>query len=91
MKKLPSSVVSYKKTPTFSQDTIPAGILKAHQTKAGTWGKIVILEGELLYRILEPSVEEVSLCTDTFGVVEPQILHQVEPLGKVSFYVEFLR
>jgi hypothetical protein len=24
-----------------------------------------------------------------FGVVEPMVLHQVKPLGKVRFYVEF--
>ena len=70
---------------------MPKGLLKAHQTKEGTWGKIVVLEGELCYRILEPEVEEVHLSPGKFGVVEPTVLHEVEPLTELKFYVEFYR
>ncbi len=91
MKEIPVKAQAYKKTPEFNEDTIPAGLLKAHQTKEGTWGKINVSEGELLYRILEPVVEEIVLSPDKFGVVEPTVLHEVTPLGKVSFHVEFFR
>jgi len=89
MKSIPDDYSSYKKTPVFTEATVPQGLLNAHQTKAGTWGKIVVLEGRLLYRILEPEVEEHLLDSERFGVVEPQVLHEVEPRGKVSFYVDF--
>ncbi|MFT7584702.1 MAG: tellurite resistance-related uncharacterized protein [Cellvibrionaceae bacterium] len=89
MKSLPESISPYKQTPTFTETTVPAGLLSAHTTKDGVWAKIVVLEGELLYRILEPELEEVRLSADYHGVIEPQIRHQVEPLGKVQFYVEF--
>ncbi|MEP1472447.1 MAG: DUF1971 domain-containing protein [Halieaceae bacterium] len=91
MKDLPDNVVSYKRTPEFSEDTVPKGLLNAHQTKAGTWGKIVILEGALRYRILEPETEVTDLSPSRHGVVEPTVLHDVEPLGAVRFYVEFYR
>ena len=91
MKDLPENVAPYKRTPTFAADSIPKGLLKAHQTKAGTWGKIVVLEGQLLYRILEPSVSEVLLNSEAYGVVEPTILHEIAPVGDVSFYVEFYK
>lgn len=91
MKKLPPTVLSYKQTPEFDNESVPKGLLKAHSTKQGTWGKIVILEGELLYRILEPELEELTLSSDRHGVVEPTILHEVKPLGEVRFYVEFFR
>lgn len=91
MKTLPTNVTAYQKTPTFNQDSVPAGLLKAHQTKVGTWGSIVIVSGALLYRILEPSQEEIELSPSYFGVVEPEVLHEVEPLGAVEFYVEFYR
>ncbi len=91
MKHLPSEVTSYKKTPEFTNETVPKGLLKAHQTKEGTWGKIVILQGLLRYRILEPEIEEVDLSPDKYGVVEPTVLHEIEPLGEVRFYVEFYR
>ena len=88
---LPTDVEPYKKTPVFSQDSIPAGLLKAHSTKAGTWGKIVVTQGALRYRILEPAVEELVLSPQNPGVVEPQMEHEVAPLGEVRFYVEFYK
>lgn len=91
MKEIPKTATSYKKTPEFTEATVPAGLLKAHQTKEGTWGKINVTEGLLLYRILEPEYEEVLLSPDTVGVVEPTILHEVKPQGKVRFHVEFFR
>ncbi|MGB0360105.1 MAG: DUF1971 domain-containing protein [Endozoicomonas sp.] len=91
MKQLPSYVSSYKMTPEFTSDTVPKGLLSAHQTKPGTWGLIVVLEGILEYRILEPQQEIVTLDRDTVGVVEPTILHEVQPQGNVRFYVEFYK
>jgi len=88
MKSLPDNVVSYKRTPEFSETTIPEGLLKNHQTKANVWGKIVVLSGHLLYTIQDP-FEEITLDINTYGVVEPTVLHQVKPIGSVLFYVEF--
>lgn len=90
MKSLPDNVVAYKKTPEFDENSVPNGLLNNHQTKEGVWGKIVLLEGKLLYTINEPK-EEIYLDANNFGVVEPTVYHQVKPLGKVRFYVEFYR
>ena len=89
MHSIPDDCKSYKQTPVFNESTVPRGLLNAHQTKAGTWGKIVVLEGELLYRILEPEIVEHLLDSEHFGVVEPRVLHQVDPKGTVRFYVDF--
>lgn len=89
MKILPDSLSPIRKTPEFDETSIPKGLLKAHQTKEGVWGKIVILEGKLQYKINEPEEEIIILDTDNCGVVEPTILHEVKPLGPVKFYVEF--
>lgn len=91
MKQLPDQLEAYRRTPVFTADTVPAGLLRQHRTKAGTWGKIVVLEGELLYRTLEPPVEEVRLRPGRPGIVQPQEPHEVEPVGAVRFYVEFYR
>jgi tellurite resistance-related uncharacterized protein len=89
MKVLPNNVLAYKKTPTFDESTVPKGLLKAHQTKVGVWGKIVVLAGNLQYTINEPTTEVVMLDEQNHGVVEPTILHQVKAIGDVQFYVEF--
>ena len=91
MKQLPDNVFSYKRTPDFTQDTIPAGLLRSHKTKEDVWGRIVVLEGSLRYRILEPLVEEIDLGPALPGVVEPTVNHEVEAVGQVRFYVEFYR
>ena len=91
MKTLPAELTAYKQTPEFTESTIPKGILNSHQTKSGTWGKIVVLEGSLLYRIYEPQVEEIMLSENKVGIVEPTILHDVTPQGSVRFYVEFYK
>jgi len=91
---LPADVELYARTAEFTEKTIPAGLLKAHTTKAGAWGLIHVLEGRLVYRITDPDrpgSEAVLTPQSGPGVVEPTILHEVEPLGSVRFFVEFLR
>lgn len=91
MKALPENVTAYKKTLEFDELSVPKGLLNAHQTKEGVWGKIVILEGQLQYTINEPEPEIIVLTESVYGVVEPEIFHEVKPIGKVRFYVEFYR
>ncbi|MCL4790828.1 MAG: DUF1971 domain-containing protein [Gammaproteobacteria bacterium] len=91
MKDLPANVSSYNKTPEFTRATIPKGLLRGHRTMEGTWGKIIVVEGRLRYRILEPQVEEIELSPGTFGIIEPAVPHEVEPINHVRFYVEFYK
>lgn len=91
MKTLPLNVVPYQRTREFSETTTPGALRRRHTTKPGVWGRIRVLEGSLRYRILEPHLEEYVLSPEVSGVVEPQVPHEVEPLGKVRFFVEFLR
>ncbi len=91
MKSIPQKCKPYKRTPEFSESSVPPGLLRAHQTKEGTWGAIVVVEGCLLYRVLEPETTEYLLDSQRSGVVEPGVLHEVEPQGSVKFFVEFYR
>lgn len=85
----PSTLVAYKRTDTFTQDTIPAGLRRAHTTKAGVWALIRVLEGELQFAI-EGEIPEI-LSKSNPGLVEPEIPHHVDPIGPVKFYIEFFR
>lgn len=91
---LPAEVVAYRRTDIFTETTVPAGLLNAHSTKAGTWGLIRVVEGALRYRVVDERRtprERILTPRDAPGVVEPQILHEVAPLGSTRFYVEFFR
>jgi tellurite resistance-related uncharacterized protein len=91
VKSLPSDVAPYRRTPEFTESTVPDALRRRHTTKAGVWARIHVLEGSLRYRILEPAREEHVLSVGRPGIVEPEVPHEVEPEGRVRFYVEFLR
>jgi tellurite methyltransferase len=88
MKRLPQGLKPYKRTPTFSAETVPAALLRDHSTKSGVWGLIHVVSGEVIYRIAEAGVEY-RLDPDVLGVVEPQSLHSVELSEQAEFFVEF--
>ena len=91
MKSLPQGVAPYRRTPEFTESTVPDALRRRHTTKAGVWAQIQVLEGSLRYRILEPVPEEHMLSPERPGIVEPEVPHEVELEGRVRFYVEFLR
>ena len=85
----PDGLSQFRQTPEFSEETIPAGLLKDHATGEGVWGKIEIQEGELLYK---PEIgEPIMLEPARDGVVVPEMKHAVEPVGSVRFLVRFYR
>lgn len=85
---LPAGVQAYRRTPVFDENSLPAALRRQHQTKAGVWGLIHVLEGRLRYRTFDPD-SEIVLTPQQQGVVRPQQFHEVEPLGPVRMFVEF--
>jgi tellurite resistance-related uncharacterized protein len=83
-----SAPAPYKSTPVFDENSLPAGLRKEHRTKAGVWGVIRVLEGQLRYRILDP-IAETIIDPDHPGFVLPDQPHLVEPLGAMRMRVEF--
>jgi tellurite resistance-related uncharacterized protein len=88
---LPEDVVAYRRTPDFDERSIPAGLERAHSTKPGVWGLIRVIEGRLRYVIEATGAATELVAAGPPGTVVPEVLHHVEPLGKVRFYVELLR
>jgi tellurite resistance-related uncharacterized protein len=87
-RELPAGLVAYRRTPIFTETTLPAGLRNRHQTKPGVWGVITIVEGRLRLRRLDPPGDTV-LDPSCPGIVAPEEMHEVEPLGAVRFFVEF--
>jgi tellurite resistance-related uncharacterized protein len=87
---LPESFVAYKRTPLFTEATVPAGLTNNHSTKTGVWAKINIVAGKLRYRV--PTLNtDLELTPEHIGIVVPEVLHNVTPLGPVNFFVEFFK
>jgi tellurite resistance-related uncharacterized protein len=78
----------YRSTPIFDQETLPAGLRANHSTKAGVWGLIRVIEGRLQLTYKAPPVE-VLLEAGQSGVVAPEQVHFVTPLGAMKMQVDF--
>jgi len=83
----PEGLSLYKRTPEFTERTIPRGLLNHHTTKQGTWGKIHVLEGALIY--CPEGAESIEIKSGDSASVPPQMLHCVKAKGSVRFFVEF--
>ena len=82
--------VPYSTSPVFDQDTLPKAIRDAHNTKAGVWGLLRVLEGEVRLVFHEPA-RQVSVTPDRPEPIPPQAWHHVEVSGPMRMQVEFYR
>lgn len=87
---LPADFAPYRRTPEFTQDTLPAALRRDHSTAVGVWGRIQVIEGNLRYRVEALGLDQVLTPSEP-GIVVPEVLHSVEPDGPVRFFVEFYR
>lgn len=78
----------YRSTPVFDETTLPAALRREHNTKAGVWGVIRVLEGKLTLTFIDPP-GEVTLDPDTSGLLLPQQPHFVTPVGRMRMQVDF--
>lgn len=78
----------YRTTPVFDETSLPAALRREHRTKAGAWGVIRVLEGEVVYTTIEP-MEEQRLSPDRPGLILPEQAHFVTPAGPMRMQVEF--
>ena len=97
MTKIPSDYVNYKSTPVFDKQTVPKMFLHLHNTKAGVYGKINVLSGQLKFygfKDRRGDVEkELVIKSGETGISPPQYWHKVELLSddtcfKVDFWAQ---
>lgn len=84
----PSPPLPYRSTPIFDQDTLPAALRGRHSTKAGVWGLIRVIEGQVRLTYMEPP-SEIMLDPGNAGLVQPQQPHFVTPMGAMKMQVDF--
>ncbi|MEO1169440.1 MAG: DUF1971 domain-containing protein [Pseudomonadota bacterium] len=90
MSEFPPTVNADNRTPVFTEQTVPTGLLRHHKTKPGVWAVITIMSGTLEF-IDEQKGETRRLEAGDRHVIAPQALHCVKPCGSAAFFVEFYR
>lgn len=92
-KGIENGVTPYRSTPIFDQDTLPSALRNRHNTKAGVWGVIRVIEGELKLTYLDPSTDKVlndrMLKAGEHAIVQPQQWHFVTTQGAMKMQVDF--
>ena len=88
--RLPEGLAHVRTTPEFTADTVPQGLLRSHHIASGVWGVLRVLEGSLTF-VFEGSGESRDLVAPATQVIEPNVLHHVEPGPTARFLVEFHR
>ena len=78
----------YKLTPVWDQNTLPAAIRHEHSTKAGTWGVLRVLEGEVAL-VFKDSAASVQVTPCSPALIPPEAVHHVELNGPMKMQVEF--
>ncbi len=78
----------YKVTPVWDEYTLPAAIRNEHSTKAGTWGVLRVLEGEVTL-VFRDSASSVQVTPGSPAVIPPEAIHHVELNGPMKMQVEF--
>ena len=78
----------YQSTPVFDAKTLPTAFRKAHQTKAGVWGRLDVLSGSVRY-VIEGNNAQCILQAGDYIIIRPQQLHHVEPIGSMQMQVSF--
>lgn len=81
-------MTGYRSTPVFDEVSLPAALRADHRTKAGTWGVINVLEGELRLTFDDPAASQ-TLTPGRPGLILPEQTHFVTPVGTVRMRVDF--
>lgn len=92
MHTIPDDVKPYSTIGPFDQASVPKGLLREHNTKAGVWGHLEVKSGQVNYVITQPGFEgEHVLTCDNPAVIVPEHKHHLELTGDVTFNITFFR
>ena len=74
-------LICYKELPVWTAQTIPQGFKNQHNTKAGTWAKLKIYQGELKFAFLDAAgvvqSEHIFSAEQQPPFIEPQAWHKI--------------
>lgn len=88
---LPDGLVVARTTATWDEVSMPAALRRSHRVAAGTWGHLWVVDGRVRFLARTNPVLAVVVGAGSSQPIPPEVEHEVDPLGHVRFFVEFLR
>ncbi|WP_096085099.1 DUF1971 domain-containing protein [Agaribacterium haliotis] len=83
-----------RSTPFFTKDNVPEALLSHHNTAAGVFGQLCVMEGEVTYHgfadeaASEPETS-IVIAAGSFGTSPPQYWHRIEMSDDAQFNINF--
>ena len=84
--KLPRGLRAARRTPNFTVDSVPPGLLSAHITTV--WAQLIVSSGSVVF-VDEESDERAVVRDDVPMVIVPHRRHHIEPDPGAEFFVQF--
>jgi len=91
VRSLPDGVTLRRVTDELTAATLPAGLRRAHQVADGAWARLCVRAGEVRFVRESPPESVTVVAPGQPCVIEPSVLHHVEPSADARFVVEFYR
>lgn len=83
----PEGLTESGRTAEFTAATVPTGLLNHHNTKAGTWGQLHVLDGCVSYHPDGSSARDIQ--AGEHANIPPALPHSIRPDDMARFYVAF--
>lgn len=87
--KPPDGLRLVRTSPEWDEHTMPAGLRIAHRLKSGSWGRIIVLQGQLHFVAQTDPVIDDVVSPERAQAIPADIEHDVQPLGPVRFSIDF--
>ena len=86
---LPCGARAYRRIGPFGSDAIPAGLLRCHNLKAGTWGLLSVLAGSIRFHWDDETGGARLLKIGDTILIPPGVPHHLERQGSVTIEIAF--
>ncbi|MFK0570913.1 DUF1971 domain-containing protein [Endozoicomonas sp.] len=92
--RIPTHWTIQRSTPFFTRENVPRALLTHHNTAAGVFGQICVMEGVVTYfgfpdENSETPEVEVVIKAGQFATSPPQYWHRIELSGDAQFNINF--
>ena len=88
---LPDGLEHVRTTDIFDNDTVPAGLLRAHRVADGVWGRLVVHSGTVSFVFDDEPEHPITVSAGDAVAIPPARQHHLELHDAASFAVEFQR
>ncbi|WP_108651793.1 DUF1971 domain-containing protein [Dongshaea marina] len=88
---LPQGAVKVGSTPSFTQDTVPQGLLNNHLAPKGKFGCLVVEQGSLEFVWEDDSSKAIKVTPEQPVLIHSERFHHLVITGEVLFHVDFYR